>query len=196
MWSVLFPDSWSNCTPCMAAPTLPVLDYLIFSHLQTPKWKCRGIWATSFGRRARNVGTVHRLSHSGLLNTKSTVQRTPCLDGEGFGRTVAMCERIWTLRKIPCYSFFFFFKYPLLINSILFSQRTLSSHNTYVFNFIALLLIYCFVTVFKAFFWWTLCFCLPNYTLSFLPIKTMPCLHLGFLFFFFFFNSAMTALNL
>lgn len=108
MWSVLFPDSWSNCTPCMAAPTLPVLDYLIFSHLQTPKWKCRGIWATSFGRRARNVGTVHRLSHSGLLNTKSTVQRTPCLDGEGFGRTVAMCERIWTLRKIPCYSFFFF----------------------------------------------------------------------------------------
>ena len=97
-----------------------VLDYLIFSHLQTQKWKCRGIWATLFSSRTRIVGTVHRLSHIGLLNTKYAIERTPSLHGKAFVWEASFLH----LEKIPsCYSLsffsFFFFKYPLLINSIL-----------------------------------------------------------------------------
>ena len=175
-----------------------VLDYLIFSHLQTQKWKCRGIWATLFSSRTRIVGTVHRLSHIGLLNTKYARERTPSLHAKAFVWEASFLD-LREYRKVfpSCYSLsffsFFFFLSILcwLTPFCLFSQRTPSSHNTYVFNFITLCLIYCFVSV-QGIFWWTLCFCPPNCTLSFLTIKTMPCLQLGFFFFFF----TMTALNL
>lgn len=185
MWSVLFPDSSSNCTPCMVDPIPAVLDYLIFSHLQTQKRKCRGIWATLLSSRTRNVGTVHRLSHIGLLNTKYTVERTPSLHWKAFGRAVSIFWENMDFKKdsfllysLSFVSFFFLSILCWLTPLCLFSQRTPSSHNTYVFNFIAFHLIYCIVTV-QGIFLWTLCFCLPNYTLSFLTIKTMPFLHLG-----------------
>jgi len=102
-----------------------VLDYLIFSHLQTQKWKCRGIWATLFSSRTRIVGTVHRLSHIGLLNTKYARERTPSLHAKAFVWEASFLD-LREYRKVfpSCYSlsffsFFFFFKYPLLINSIL-----------------------------------------------------------------------------
>lgn len=74
--------------PCQPNPT-SVLDYLIFSHLQTQKWKCTGIWATLFSSRTRIVGTVHRLSHIGLL-TKICYRKNSPLHGKAlFGRPVS-----------------------------------------------------------------------------------------------------------
>ena len=109
-----------------------VLDYLIFSHLQTQKWKCRGIWATLFGSRTRIVGTVHRLSHIGLLNTKYGIERTPSLHGKAFVWEASFLQlreyrKVFPKRLykrfllVAAYlsSVFLFFKYPLLINSIL-----------------------------------------------------------------------------
>ena len=93
-----------------------VLDYLIFSHLQTQKWKCRGIWATLFSSRTRIVGTVHRLSHIGLLNTKYARERTPSLHAKAFVWKASFLH-LREYRKVfpSCYSlsffsFFFFFK--------------------------------------------------------------------------------------
>ena len=86
-----------------------VLDYLIFSHLQTQKWKCRGIWATLFSSRTRIVGTVHRLSHIGLLNTKYARERTPSLHAKAFVWKASFLH-LREYRKVfpSCYSLSFF----------------------------------------------------------------------------------------
>lgn len=131
MWSVLFPDSSSNCTPCMVDPISPVLDYFIFSHLQTQKWKRKKAWGPLYLAVEQAMWAPFiRLSHIALLNIKFTIERISSPDENSLprrrslGEEFPLFERIWTLRKIPsCYSlsflaFHFFFKDPSLINSI------------------------------------------------------------------------------
>lgn len=88
-------------------PIPSVLDYLIFSHLQTQKWKSGGIWATLFSSR-----TSTGVQSIAFLNTTYTTERTPSSEESPLRGWRSLWEdsfhfeeRIWTLRKIPsCYS--------------------------------------------------------------------------------------------
>lgn len=143
MWSVLFPDSSSNCTSCKINLIPSVLHYLIFILLQTPKWKCKRIWATLFGSGTSNGGTVHRLSHIGLLNTKYTGERIPSLDEGGSGRE-GVSILLWGKNIDFKYSlsFFSFFlkKYPLLISSIVYSPEGLQVPTIHMYSILLFLI--------------------------------------------------------
>lgn len=192
MWSVLFPDSSSNCTPCMVDPISPVLDYFIFSHLQTQKWKRKKPWGPLYLAVEQAMWAPFiRLSHIALLNIKFTIERISSPDENSLprrrslGEEFPLFERIWTLRKIPsCYSlsflaFHFFLRIPHWLTPFSLFSLSDSKFPQYIciqFYCFALDILLCNCS---RHFLWTLCFCLPNCTLSFLTIKTMPCLHLG-----------------
>lgn len=130
MWSVLFPDSSSNCIPLYGQlnPVCPwFTSFSVFCKLKSENVEASG---PLYSATEQRMQAGHRLSHH-RSSTKHTVERVRSLDGEGFGREGVSIlgggGRIQTLRKSPsCYSLsfvkvfvFFFFNCPLLINSIL-----------------------------------------------------------------------------